>query len=167
MANNNINNGIDPRLEQIMKEELNNRAKKLEAIKQWEQASATKNENKSKLKIIYGAVSGMAAMLLVGIFFFRVDGDLSVGESELIPESMGVPVFRGAMFDPTVYDTLEAGDTLQAIHMIDSLLLESHARLQQLDSIEITTDNLSEIQDLRIEVLSEIEELVNLKNSLY
>lgn len=161
MANNRINNDIDPRLEQILKEELTNRAKKMEAMKQWQQTSGKKDADKSHLKILYGAISGIAAMLLVGVFILHDGGIL--GED---PSMAGEPIYRGVMVDPSIYDALEAGDTLQAIHLIDSSRQECSSRLQQLDNIEITDENRSEAEEMRQQLELELEELKKVEQSI-
>lgn len=164
MANNTTNNDIDSRLEKLLKEELTNRAKKIEVMKQWKQPETDKDSGKSSLRIIYGAVSGMAAVLIVGFFlmqnFFVYDGNTNPDSS------FGEPVMRGELVDPSIYDAIEAGDTMKAIKLIDSSLLECQTRLQQLDSITLSDDNQEEIKDARLLIEQELNELKTLEKQI-
>lgn len=163
MANNTTNNDIDPRLERMLKEGLANRAKKIEAMKQWQQADQHKDTNKSKLKIFYGAVSGMAAMLAMGFFLMHNGGLYGGGmDADITSE----PIFRGALVDPSIYDAIDAGETAQAIHMIDSSCQICNSQLLELDRIEVTPENKEELHDTRLQINQELDELRKLEKSL-
>lgn len=164
MANNTTNNDIDPRLEKLLKEELTNRAKKIEVMKQWKLAETDKDSGKSRLKIIYGAVSGIAAVLIVGFFFMH---NIFVYDGSPNPESpLSEPVLRGELVNPSIYEAIEAGDTVKASMLIDSSLLECQTRLQQLDSITLSDENQEEIEDARQLIEQEFNELKTLEKQI-
>lgn len=163
MANNKTNNGMDPRLENLLKDELSNRAKKIEAMKQWQRDDEGKKIGKSKLKIIYGAISSIAAMFLIGIFVINT-GDTSDGIPGL--SYSAAPIYRGALVDPSIYEAIEEGDTLEAIQMIDLSLLKCRERIEKLDSLIPTSENQKELSQRRQELNQECCELEDLKRSI-
>lgn len=167
MANNIQNNDIDPRLEQLLKEELANRAKKIEVMKQWRRDESDSNErkNKSRLRIMIGAVSSMAAMFLMGIFLMPRNGggiEPDLGNAPFAAP----PTYRGVLVSSAITDAIDAKDTATAILLINESIEENLARLQQLDSIALTTDNQEEIEDERIQINLELGELKELEQSL-
>lgn len=157
MANNTINNDIDPRLEQLLKDELTNRAKKIEAMKQWQ------HTGQGRLKILYGTVSGMAAVLVFGFFLMHNGGLYDEGCGSALTEE---PVYRGALVDPSIFDAIYVGDTTQAILLIDSALRACNTKLQELDSIEFSPENQEEYDDTRLHIQQEINELKELEKSI-
>lgn len=168
MTDNTTNNKIDPRLEKLLKEELTNRAKKLEVMNQWQKMSEDKHVGKGNLKILYGAISGLAAMFVVGFFFMHnVVNVSSVPElgNPVIP-STSAPVYRGSIVDPAIDNALLVGDTLQAIKLIDSLRQECLDRQKQLDSISINLENIDEVEETRLLINEELIELSKLKSML-
>lgn len=187
MVNDSINKDIDPRLENLLKEELIRRAKKIEAINKWKHSDpnnlrlstsqdpnrlkvACAASNNNRFKKNFASVSGIAAMLLVGFFLM---GYLFVSNPNPNLEVDGVPsfttaepIFRGALIDPSIYIAIEEGDTIQAICLLDSAIQICQSNLHQLDSIASISKELDEIQEIRTQTEAELNELIELKNTI-
>lgn len=173
MINNSNNKDIDPRLEKLLQDELTRRAKKIEAINKWKNSDDSRSSKSNRLRIVYASVSGIAAMLVVG--FFLMGNYLAFQSSNPNLELDGVPtpagcaaepIFRGALIDPSIYNAIDEGDTIQAICLIDSAIQICQSNLHQLDSIASISGEQEEIKEMRVQTESELKELMELKNKL-
>lgn len=161
MTDNTTNNKIDPRLEKLLKEELTNRAKKMEAMKKWQKSEDKHTNGNSRLKIIYASVSGMAALFVLGFFLMN---NFLVYSPGLEPS--GEPIYRGAMVNPAIYEAFDRGDTDHAMNMIDSAIQVCKSHLEQLDSVAIISERQEEIQEMRMQIEQELKELIDLKGNI-
>lgn len=167
MVNNTSKNDIDPRLEQLLKNELANRAKKIDAMKKWQQQKDSeigkKTEN-NKLKIIYGTISSIAAVFIVGFFLFHNDHFYNGNYS---PNPLDEVIIRGALVDPSIYEAIDAGDTAKAINLIDSSLQVCSSRLIQLKNMEVSDENIEEIEEMQKQLEEELKELKSLSEQMH
>lgn len=161
MINNSNNKNIDPRLEKLLKEELKKRAEKIEAMKEWQDSEDKQTNGNSRLKIIYAAVSGLAAMFVLG--FFLIQNFLVYSPN---PEPSGEPIYRGPMVNPAIYEAVDRGDTDHAMHMIDSAIQVCKSHLMQLDSVAIISESQEEIQEMKRQTEQELNELIELKGNI-
>lgn len=155
MSENNHNKDIHPLLESILKEELCNRAEKLQKMDKW------KKEGRKNYKLPL-ALTGMAAAIAVGFFIIQpvmIDNGTSVTNGN-------EQVFRGNLTDPTIIEAIESGDTGLALEMIDSCQQECASRLAHLDTLTVTPEIKQQVEEQKLMLKQEMQALDSLKSSL-
>lgn len=173
-------NEIHPKLESILKEELCNRAEKLQKIEVWKEhkVAATpshaaemannpvKPAEKSRHSKWPYALGGIAAAIIIGVFIINPVMINEDSECPSLQSSPVGPIYRGSLVDPTIIEAMESGNKEAAIRMIDSCLQVCKHKLTALDTLTITQEIQQEVEDQRLMLKQEIQELDSLRLGL-